>query len=210
MIFGSNQKKETMRRVTLLTICLFLSVFAMAQNDKLGQLEQMEDKAPPQDPEYETIPATIKTTCRFFSDMDNLSSVMGYLQSGKEILVLGQTETYFLIRSDSTEGFVFKEKVDCPLCAPAEGEEQPVTAGTEQTQQNRYAYLKEKYGDVADELYANKIWKGMTTEMVLDSWGKPQKITRNITSRKVQEEWVFKRYWLFFENDRLLDWGTIR
>jgi hypothetical protein len=63
---------------------------------------------------------------------------------------------------------------------------------------------------MAAKLIAGKIWKGMSSEMVRDSWGKPQKINRVIGNNIIREEWIYKNSWLYIENDSLVEWGPIR
>ena len=63
---------------------------------------------------------------------------------------------------------------------------------------------------MAARLIAGKIWKGMTSEMVRDSWGKPLKINRVINSNTIQEESIYNNTWLYIENDTLTDWGPTR
>jgi hypothetical protein len=63
---------------------------------------------------------------------------------------------------------------------------------------------------MAAKLMAGKIWKGMSAEMIKDSWGSPRKINRVISGNLIKEEWIFKNTWLYIENDILADWGPIR
>ena len=58
-------------------------------------------------------------------------------------------------------------------------------------------------------LFAGKIWKGMSSDMVKDSWGAPLKINR-VIGDVVKEEWIFKNSWLFIENDHLVEWGPVK
>jgi hypothetical protein len=62
---------------------------------------------------------------------------------------------------------------------------------------------------MAARLIAGKIWKGMTAEMVRDSWGSPVKINRVIRNNSAKEEWIFKNTWLYIENNSLVEWGPI-
>ena len=62
---------------------------------------------------------------------------------------------------------------------------------------------------MAARLIAGKIWKGMTTDMVQDSWGTPKKINRVISGNIVKEEWIYMNSWLLFENDTLSEWGPV-
>ncbi|MFO7620277.1 MAG: hypothetical protein R6W81_03310, partial [Bacteroidales bacterium] len=76
---------------------------------------------------------------------------------------------------------------------------------------SRFAYLEGKYGSaMAARLDAGKIWKGMTKDMVQDSWGTPQKINRVISGNIIKEEWIYRNSWLYFENDNLVEWGPVR
>ena len=62
---------------------------------------------------------------------------------------------------------------------------------------------------MAARLGAGKIWKGMSAEMVRDSWGSPSKINR-VIGNNVREEWVYRNTWLFIENNTLVDWGPVK
>jgi len=63
---------------------------------------------------------------------------------------------------------------------------------------------------MAARLNAGKIWKGMNSEMIRDSWGKPDKINREINGNTVKEEWIYRTTWLFIENNTLQEWGPVR
>jgi hypothetical protein len=63
---------------------------------------------------------------------------------------------------------------------------------------------------MASRLIAGKIWKGMTGEMVRDSWGKPSKINRVISSNTIKEEWIYRSTWLYIEDDVLMTWGPVQ
>ena len=83
----------------------------------------------------------------------------------------------------------------------------------EQQQQevSRFTYLENKYGtSMAARLNSGKIWRGMTAEMVRDSWGKPIRINRVIQNDVVKEEWIYANTWLYIENNNLIEWGAIR
>lgn len=75
---------------------------------------------------------------------------------------------------------------------------------------SRFTYLENKYGvNTASRLISGKIWKGMNTEMVKDSWGKAQKINRVINGNTIKEEWIYRNSWLYFEDDELIEWGSV-
>jgi hypothetical protein len=78
-------------------------------------------------------------------------------------------------------------------------------------EQQKYQILADKYGpDLANKLIAGKLWKGVTSEMVHDSWGGPLRINRVISSNVTKEEWIYANTWLYFENNILLEWGPTR
>jgi hypothetical protein len=62
---------------------------------------------------------------------------------------------------------------------------------------------------MAVRLATGKIWRGMSADMVRDSWGAPLKINRAI-GEIVKEEWIYKNSWLYIENNTLVEWGPIR
>lgn len=55
-----------------------------------------------------------------------------------------------------------------------------------------------------------KIWKGMTADMVLDSWGNPREINRVISGNDIKEEWLYNTSLLYIENDVLVNWQIHR
>jgi hypothetical protein len=90
-------------------------------------------------------------------------------------------------------------------------EAEPQEPQQQQQRVSRFTYLENKYGsNMAAKLIAGKIWKGMTAEMVRDSWGKPLKINRVITGNTIKEEWIYKSTWLYLENDILYNWGPVK
>jgi hypothetical protein len=48
-----------------------------------------------------------------------------------------------------------------------------------------------------------KIKIGMTVEMVIDSWGKPEDIHRTVGNWGVHEQWIYGTTYLYFENNIL-------
>jgi hypothetical protein len=117
---------------------------------------------------------------------------------------------------EENEGYIFKkhavlneapaDTVTVRQPEPVQEQEQPAP----QKQVSRFSYLESKYGsNMAARLIAGKIWKGMTAEMVRDSWGSPVKINRVIRNNSAKEEWIFKNTWLYIENNSLVEWGPI-
>lgn len=57
----------------------------------------------------------------------------------------------------------------------------------------RRKYLIEKYGSelIADKIMARSVWQGMTTEQLLDSWGRPEDIDEKVFKTKTKETWKY-------------------
>ena len=71
---------------------------------------------------------------------------------------------------------------------------------------NRDLYII-KYGKKIGQRVAYKrIWKGMTEEMLRDSWGKPDKIDKNVEKWGVFTQWNYGDVTFFFRDGKLTDW----
>ena len=170
--------------------------------------------------------ATLKSATRLFGAKDDLTTVIMVLPSGTEVEILDSDSTYLYVFIEDYEGYIYKHHADIseiPLpvgAAPEIAEEEPVIPEEEFVQQpqpvqerkiSRFTYLENKYGsNMAAKLMAGKIWRGMSAEMIIDSWGNPNKINRVISGNVIKEEWIFRNTWLYIENDLLAEWGPIR
>ncbi|MCX6328941.1 MAG: hypothetical protein NTZ85_05420 [Bacteroidia bacterium] len=206
-----------------LLISLFLFsviVYVNAQNDRSVVLQDLEKNQPAaQDVK---LTATLKSATRLFGEKDDLTSVILIIPSGSVVNVIGSDSTYLHVIYEEDEGYIFKRHavMNEPVVEtkPVEQKQEPVQEVTTEPQQqqqqqqvSRFTYLENKYGtNMAAKLIAGKIWKGMSSEMVRDSWGKPQKINRVIGDNIIREEWIYKSSWLYIENDFLVEWGPIR
>lgn len=145
-----------------------------------------------------------KSTTRFFSDMDNLSSVIQMIPENVEVQVFEPIADYYSAYFDGSYGYLFISKVDPVNFKPDvfEVTPEPLTA-----EQDKYAFLVQKYGkENADQIRARKVWKGMTKDMILDSWGKPKQIDRYIGKTSVKEEWYYRTRVLFVQDGKLVGW----
>lgn len=159
--------------------------------------------------------ATLKQASRLFKYKDDLTSVIFVLPAGTTVIVTGSDEDYYRVKYENDEGYILKNHAEIEMKSADEVESGKEPASVKQEkparEMTRLEYLEKKYGTrIATQIYAGKIWKGMTSQMVLDSWGKPQKINRSITGNYTREEWIYKNTWLFIENNTLVDWGPIR
>jgi hypothetical protein len=207
----------------IITLSFFLIVIAVqAQGNKTVVLQDLEKSQPLKQDQQVT--ATLKSASRLFGAMDDLTSVILIIPSGSVVEVLGSDSTYFKVLFEENEGYIFKRHAvlnNIPVeIAPQNQQEnlnqveqkveQNVEQPADQKQVSRFTYLENKYGTkMAVRLATGKIWRGMSADMVRDSWGAPLKINRAI-GEIVKEEWIYKNSWLYIENNTLVEWGPIR
>ena len=221
-----------MKKLISVFLILFLACSVFAQDNRAVILQDLEkDKSVNQNV---TSSATLKSASRLFGDKNDLTSVILVIPAGSEVDVLGADSTYLHVVFDENEGYIFRrhavmnevsvasrtsrqsqkaEQEAVPQQEQQEQQEQQQQQQQQQPQQkvSRFTYLENKYGtDMAAKLIQGKVWKGMTAEMVRDSWGKPLKINRVITSNTIKEEWIYKSTWLYIENDVLYSWGAVK
>ena len=200
----------------LILLLLFSGVFIplisqVSDEDKLLELEKTGSS------QQDFITATLTSSSRLFKNPDDLTSVIMVIPKGSQVEVLASDSTYLTVFFDGSEGFIMRKHAvidKSPVKAAPPAEEKPVVQKpAEQTNQpvSRFTYLENKYGtSMAARLNAHKIWKGMNAEMVRDSWGKPDKISREINGNTIKEEWIYKSTWLYLENNTLMDWGPVK
>lgn len=163
-----------------------------------------------------TSTATVKVSTRLFGEKDDLTSVIVVIPAGSSVTVLGSDSTYLHVSFEDNEGYILKRHavIDrLPVSTPQTINQQPAVQQQQpdQEQQNRISYLENKYGpNMAAGIMAGKIWKGMNSEMVKDSWGEADRINRIVSGNVIKEEWIYRNTWLYFENNTLLEWGPVR
>jgi hypothetical protein len=218
-----------MKKLFFFALLLLGASQLKAQENKADLLQDLEkNKAGVQnlpDNQIFTTTATLKSSSRLFGTKDDLTSVILIIPSDSTVTVLDSDSTYLHVIYEDNEGYIFKRHAvvnRTPVntsqtiqVQQAVQEEQPAQEQEEQPaqeqQESRFSYLESKYGSgMAARLMAGKIWKGMDAEMVSDSWGTAEKINRVINGNIIKEEWIFKNTWLYFENNRLVEWGSIR
>lgn len=205
-----------MKRIFFITLLLIGVITLNGQANKVDQLQALEQNQPA-DQNIATT-ATLKSASRLFATKDDLTSVIFIIPADSVVSVLDSDSTYFHVVFNENEGYIFKKDAildKTPVnnqpsvqLQPAVQQNEPVN---EHQQQDRYSYLENKYGsNMAPRLIAGKIWKGMNSEMVRDSWGTAEKINRIVSGNIVKEEWIFRNTWLYFENNTLLEWGPVK
>lgn len=196
----------------LISLSSFSLFTASAQTDRVSQLQSLEQNQ--SDAQNITATATLKSASRLFATRDDLTSVIMIIPVDSVVDVLGSDSTYLHVVYQDSEGYIFKRQAKMDRMPVSNITPQtPAYQGNRQVSsgQDRYTYLENKYGsDMATKLISGKIWKGMDAEMVNDSWGTASKINRIISGNIVKEEWIFRNTWLYFENNTLLEWGSVK
>ena len=71
----------------------------------------------------------------------------------------------------------------------------------------RIVLFSKRYGKkLGPQVAAGKIWKGMTSKMMKDSWGKPDKVFRNKEKWGIFTQWTYGKITYFFRDGKLTDW----
>jgi hypothetical protein len=192
------------------------SLFSLlAQAQKSDMLQDLENKR--QSNQTSETTATLKYASRLFGDQNDLTSVMFIIPADSVVTVIESDSIYLNVIYQGAEGYIYKRDAminKTPVVVTRS--EQPAqqlqeTQPEETPQMSRFSYLENKYGsNMAARLMAGKIWKGMNSDMVNDSWGTAQKINRVISGNVIKEEWVYRNTWLYFENNILVDWGPVK
>lgn len=200
-----------MKNFIITFLLLFSLDHAFAQENRVSVLQNLENN------QGSSVTATLKSSSRLFGDKNDLTSVIMIIPSGSEVDVVGSDSLYLQVIFEENEGYIYKRHAiinKLPESSRGYNQRQESVQEAQPVRQervSRFTYLEGKYGtSLAASLNAGKIWKGMTAEMVRDSWGNPLKINRVINSNTIKEEWIFKNTWLYLENEILEEWGPIR
>ena len=204
-----------MKKILFLT---FLSVVAFQLQGQTGKADQLQALEQNQnDNQNITATATLKVASRLFATKDDLTTVILIIPADSVVAVLDSDSTYLHVVFEENEGYILRRQAilnEVPVNAQPVIQSRPAAQQTEPVQeqhQSRFSYLENKYGsNMANRIFSGKIWKGMNSEMVKDSWGTADKINRIISGNITKEEWIFRNTWLYFENNTLLEWGPIK
>jgi len=202
-----------MKKLAAALFLIALAITAGAQDNKINTLQGLESgTAARQNNEQIGI---LKSASRLFGAKDDLTSVIFIVPAGDTVLVTGSDSTYYHVLYQDTSGYLLRKHLkvqNLPFVSAVQDQQQNIQDAQQNSDQgNRFSYLENKYGtSMAARIIAGKIWKGMTTGMVRDSWGNPGKINRVVESTIIKEEWIYSNSWLFFENDVLIQWGPVR
>ncbi len=164
-----------------------------------------------------------KGAVRLFADKDDLTSVIQIIPDGTVVEAVSADTAFTLIRLGDVQGYVKSDRLTAalPVVTTTQPAVQPVQEAApvqpvadvqaRQIPTDRYQALSEKYGaDLGLKLYQHKVWKGITSDMARDSWGKPKQINRMYVDSSVDEEWIYSRSYLYFRDGVLIEWGPVK
>jgi hypothetical protein len=204
-----------MKKILFISFLVAGTIPLMSQTNKVDKLQALEENQSVN--QNVTLTAKMKSSGRLFGSKDDLTSVILIIPADSTVTVLDSDSTYLHVVYEENEGFIYKHQAvldKTPVITQQAIRSQPTVQETQPArdqQLSRFSYLENKYGsNLAARLMAGKIWKGMNSEMVKDSWGTAEKINRIISGNIVKEEWIFKNTWLYFENNTLVEWGPTR
>jgi hypothetical protein len=147
--------------------------------------------------------------------------VLDYVPDAKYFYVryknlTGYTDANNIVITDDIRKLMAKEEQDYELEKlkkyqqyTLENEQQMKQEAIKKDQQYklRKQSLIDRYGVVnTDKILAGKIWLGMTKDMVIESWGKPEDINRTVTTYSVSEQWIYGEKYLYFDDGILTSW----
>ncbi len=220
--------------MTILAGVIFSFAIVAGQQTSSEVLEKLEQVKPvPQQPGK----GVTKGALRLFGEKNDLTTVIVLVPKGAEVEIMATDEDYLLVRYEEYTGYLMADKVQFTAAADSvqnQAVQQRVAQQQEIKQQvsekseeqqviqrqtgqeyrmnpgNRMTYLEHKYGkEIAVRIFAGKIWKGMTTGMVKDAWGEPDRTNRVVVNSVVKEEWIYRSTWLLMERGVLTEWGPV-
>lgn len=132
-----------------------------------------------------------------------LCSVSFFGQSEKK---LSKERFSFLIDSLSTrKSQLLTEKQS--LLADIDSLKNRLVEIEEECKSARANQIIKKYGKkVGKQIVNGQVWKGMTERMLEDSWGKPDKITKNKEKWGLFTQWYYGDITYFFRDGIMTDW----
>jgi hypothetical protein len=207
-----------MKKLIFSFLLIFSVIIVRAQADRASVLKDLEKNHSVGQDISATATATVKTSTRLFGDKNDLTSVITIIPEGTKVAVLDSDSTYLHVVFEDNEGYIFRRHAVIEAAETAVVPNEVQSRATNRQEQpvrdegtDRFSYLENKYGStMAVRLAAGKIWKGMNSDMVKDSWGNAERINRVVNNNLIKEEWIYRNTWLYFENNILTDWGPTK
>lgn len=157
----------------------------------------------------------------------NNNDIVIHLPRNSKVQILDQftddkhgDQKYYKINFNGSIGWVIEdalisntERINRGLLTEKEKKDKDIAdslASVERKAKNAIEYearirmLAKKYGiSISDKILQGKIWIGMTKEMAIDSWGKPDHINKDTNAYGIKEQWIYENQntYMYFENN---------
>ena len=142
------------------------------------------------------------------------------IKTGNKVKVIEVHENYYKVYFDSDSGYVNKAGFKSVNQIEQENNSIMQNQIAESERIKRYEMQREieleekrinlikKYGEsIGRKIFQEEIWIGMSSEMVLDSQGRPKDINKTVGSWGIHEQWIYdNNTYLYLENGRLTNW----
>lgn len=162
------------------------------------------------------IPAkVIAESCSLYISPRLNSATYMDIHKNDKVVIRSVVDDFFRVTYWGEEGYVFNKDIENYEQILAEfdlikkHEEDSIKAEIEKLKKELMTTLNSKFGKkIAKKIYDSEIWIGMTSEMTLYSYGKPDNINKYVNSKIVQETWYYydRGITLNFVNDKLESW----
>jgi hypothetical protein len=76
------------------------------------------------------------------------------------------------------------------------------------TSELRELYVLKYSEEIGNKIAYKQIWTGMTDEMVMESWGEPERIDENVEAWGTFTQWYYGDVTFFFKDGKLTDWES--
>jgi hypothetical protein len=133
---------------------------------------------------------------------DPSTETIGKIPRYASLNVTGFQETYLKVKFDTLEGYIsylfvkgYTPEFRLYFDYAKSLDDKEIKEKLQAKDKKRLDELIEKYGKWASErIVEEKIWIGMTEEMLLESLGRPNDINRTVTSNSVSKQYVYPNY----------------
>lgn len=162
-------------------------------NIKIKDLETKKNAILNEEPEF--LETTTVNAAGIYENPDNSTKIVCKIAKGEKIEILDYQTQYYKVKYSEYIGWISRFDIGI----------------TRKIHDLKIQTLVQKYGiDIAKDIIDEKIWLEMTKEMVIDSWGLPQKVMRTVLKSGENEQWYYENTYLYFQNGKLISWQDLQ
>jgi len=198
-----NKQKEISNHIKILTDSI------KRINLKINDLKSKEIKKIVID---STLKGIVKNGAKVKKTASPLGELITSLNENKEVIILDYVEGYFNIYVDSIYGYISdvwikkNDKIKGFInVKETEEKEQKLQKEKDEYEKLENHYIERWGQKTYDKIKQGDIWIGMTEQMAIMSYGRPNDVNRTVGSWGSHEQWVYDksdtfRVYLYFEN----------